>query len=1028
MEDVFCVPIALDAFCLTPYYCDGDDTLQPTRIAPITQPNYTGLRMDSQLLQHDVLDPVDLHSSRPASLNPRITDQGLLGHPIRQNRVGVYIHWSLPLTYRGGAAKAKGAAGYKSEAESAHPIFREVPNRWLIVRRLSVAQPQANAQNYVFKEYEGWVVEADRVWRIDDIDAPANGPNAPSKTVPDLEIDVSSFVGLGSSGSIDDVDVISRQAEVFLGKKSSSDGWTEPTTPKDHIPINVMSSSNPFFTDYTPHNANVFSICDTFLYGDPEKNEYLDSATASYCVMGWHRSEKADPVWPGSDEHLEDLLKSLKLQLSTKDKDAMGDQLNKPFPQSAARMLCHGTLKEVSWSRSSRLKSITTWGDHIGKAFRGNLNMEPVSVGASPLDSLLAFINAHSENMEPEIATLAKDIKLIAGLLLAADDSYDSQIKAQDLLYGNNFGNSDGGIEWHYKNKTDSTGKPAKPPSDTDLQKLAQYNHWQTHYDITTNALAAARWDLWSEWWRLVADFKNDAIADGLKDPKDPVHAKLADIKTKVLKKHRIIVGLLGQQTTLRDTLDRTYQDDKGKDGNFQPTSKDPFFQRNDPTVSLVGIPNPWDDIYLQTSSQALDGTKNALVRFGSELTTQPPGDNQLARQAKCLQSQTDAKSELEETTGKILGEFVKETPGPNSPPSDQAAKPWLKSWNNRQPFFPLFVEIGLIYYHIPKSKWRLETVTAGHPPHTIVRYVVDEDLTSGKFMSDARAISGRVPILPQQALSLSSMISQLLQSNLEDVQSALGEGNIGTIMVKDEKGSFTINKDEVDKLKYLSLPLAGITDQLTTRIAGTHVKPNARIQGQPLRAVNQAWMATQIDKSDDTPIFSIPNPSGKPIKGGKTPVSEIVTLMDAETALTPYGNLEDFSAPHTPPPFKAVTHGQAMITKLNIVDKFGQVIPALASQPRRKDKTQIPPALYPCISDYLMPGHLSDDKSPNVVYKDPSQPGDAYLNRFIQLTPAINQDARLNCDFVLDSNNGYWRKVQDWEQPIWGWVSPICR
>jgi hypothetical protein len=615
--------------------------------------------------------------------------------------------------------------------------------------------------------------------------------------------------------------------------------------------------------------------------------------------------------------------------------------------------------------------------------------------------------------MGGDITKLATDINLMAGLLLAADDSYDSQVKAQDLLYSNNFANSDGGIEWHYK-KMASSGQPAQPPDTESKKKLAQFNHWQTQYDVTTKALAQARWDLWALWWKLVSGFMNDATKQLLQTPKktgdtsspaELLRSELAKRRKDVETTYNLITTLSVQQSHLRQQLDHSYSPNgtitEKDQSDYQPSSKDPFFQRNDPTVSLVGMPNPWNTVYAQTSSNSADGTNNAMLRFGDNVPTQGAVPDNLISQTQCLKSKDGDKFNLDKIAGGILEEFVRDTN--NASGADSEQKPWLKSWNDTQPFFPLFVEIEMIYYHIPWKLWSLETVTSGDLPQTTVRYVVTSDLSASDHMDDVRAISGRVPILPQQALSLSSMIARLLQSNLENVEAVLPSPD-DEIVIKGKDGHVTLNKEEVDKLKYLSLPLSGITHHLTTRVAGTHVKPNARLQGQGVQAVKEAWLATQIDPADDVPIFQC---------------LDVVKAMDAQTALTPYGNLQNFVSEK--PPFKAVTHGQAMITKLNIVDKFGQVIPALPPIPRKKDKAAIPPALFPCISDILAPGTLSDG-SPNVVHRDTSNSGDI-LNRFIQLTPAINQDARLNCDFVLNSEQGYWRKVQDWEQPIWGWV-----
>ena len=66
------VPLKLDAFALTPQTCSGANN----SIAPITQPNYTFLRLHDNLIVPDILDHVDLHQVSPASFNSRITDLG----------------------------------------------------------------------------------------------------------------------------------------------------------------------------------------------------------------------------------------------------------------------------------------------------------------------------------------------------------------------------------------------------------------------------------------------------------------------------------------------------------------------------------------------------------------------------------------------------------------------------------------------------------------------------------------------------------------------------------------------------------------------------------------------------------------------------------------------------------------------------------------------------------------------------------------------------------------------------------------
>lgn len=340
--DNVCVPISVDAFCLTPDCCEGSDRDHPARIAPITQPNYTGLRFDSQIIQHDVLDPVDLHRTKPASLNPRVTDLGSPTHALRKNRIGVYLHWSLPRAYRSGASNASGAKAAdgtdlkppasdpnsggdpsNKNVDPSNPVFRQLPNRWLVVRSLKhdLCEPVGKVS-----DIEGWIVESDRVWKIDQLDGSV-----------DLEIDVAPFV---QSGEADERHTVNKQAEVFLGQKSKAVGWVEPGADNQHIPLTAMSSSNPLFVDYTPHNGNVFSICDNFAYSEGGKTMYLTKASASYCVIGWHSEGKNDP-FVARNKSLKDRLPDLLMQMvETTDNSA------KLASEVDTRLLCHGFVTE----------------------------------------------------------------------------------------------------------------------------------------------------------------------------------------------------------------------------------------------------------------------------------------------------------------------------------------------------------------------------------------------------------------------------------------------------------------------------------------------------------------------------------------------------------------------------------------------------------------------------------------------------------------------------------------------------------
>ena len=178
MENV-CIPIGLDAFTLSAKSCDDPNIL----ISPLTQPAYVGLRLDSSIIQRDILNHVDLHNTTPTASNSRVTDLGSTDAALKKNRLGVYLHWTLPRLYRTGASAD--SKDYKTGTDdptllNQNPVFRRVPNRWLIVRKLKNSVP------HIPTGFTSWVVESDRLRYLTDIDK--ENPQL------DLESEVSPFV------------------------------------------------------------------------------------------------------------------------------------------------------------------------------------------------------------------------------------------------------------------------------------------------------------------------------------------------------------------------------------------------------------------------------------------------------------------------------------------------------------------------------------------------------------------------------------------------------------------------------------------------------------------------------------------------------------------------------------------------------------------------------------------------------------------------------------------------------------------
>jgi len=112
----------------------------------------------------------------------------------------------------------------------------------------------------------------------------------------------------------------------------------------------------------------------------------------------------------------------------------------------------------------------------------------------------------------------------------------------------------------------------------------------------------------------------------------------------------------------------------------------------------------------------------------------------------------------------------------------------------------------------------------------------------------------------------------------------------------------------------------------------------------------------------------------------------------------------------------------------LNIIDKFGQAVALPAPKPKLRVPPPVPEVVHPCLSDILIPDIVENQL--NTVYPEDQQPvqGDWPLCRFMQLTPAINQNSRLNASFLTKSPTPgfpYWNETENDkpESPIFGWI-----
>lgn len=963
---VVCLPVKLDAYVLNPSACG---TFPEATLAPLAQPNFTFLRLDSELIEPDVLPFHDLHNASPASANPRLTD--LATGKLRPERQGVYLHWMLPRVYRSGAAEqtAEGKSGLKK------PNFRAAPDRWLVVRRLHPGfQPSSAMSAGKLKWIEAWVVESNRVRNITDLGLDI-----------DVELECAPFVVADNSGSVDS------QAEIFIGAKTPLGKWTEARSmtgdDASFVRLDVAGAANPLFADFTSHNSNVFSILDNFAYKDAKDNTvYLTQATASYYVLGWHSRPEEDNLnnLGGTDKTIADVFRESFLEL----KDKTGVNLN-TFPE--CRAVCHGAMYGVKYQPST--VGITVPAHDAGKKL-GDKDSHPVTVGTTPLDAVLAYIRSH----EGSTTEVEDDILHLETLLLKQEDDIDSQQEALDMLTANNFKPSqDNGYRWHFSvmPPDTATGGIASSkktnqgfvPTVAQSSNLATLNALQAALDGATRELRQARWELFAKWWNFSAD-GSLVVRKGIDNLKLDTQAQAGIVRS--------LEDKVGRLTDAVETAKKPLVNlvEKG--------SQTPFNRQNDPTILVPGVENPWPIDWLknlkvrlnsQVEPQPLPGTlPESWVDLGTLIKTEIPkrlpkdfqgaASNLLSEFFNLHPNDDPTTDKWAEQPSKLLPVYhdhvteeaePKEGAGPDGVSRDR--------WNARQPFFPLFLEFEVRYYHLEKELWEFGTPdidpVPGNPPRT--RYGLASDV-NGKTQ-DERVIRGRVLVLPQPGF--------LLSTNIQRLFNATASVDLPPDLRTEAQQKELLAK--VEQMAYLSSPMVGFTDHLITLVNGTHIKPTIREPGkalQPLKAAINAGLRAGFD-------------------------GETIKLMGIETTKTPYADYASFA--DTIDPLKPVAHGQFKFTRLDIFDKFGQAISAINPAPANRI-----PAIYPALSEYFHPQRLpGDDRAQaNTVGRDP------YSHcQFAQFPHTINQDARINASFLRldDDTTVGWRPCTEWENPVWG-------
>lgn len=390
----------------------------------------------------------------------------------------------------------------------------------------------------------------------------------------------------------------------------------------------------------------------------------------------------------------------------------------------------------------------------------------------------------------------------------------------------------------------------------------------------------------------------------------------------------------------------------------LQSVSASPFGVRQDPTVLFAGVSSGWPKRFG-------DAVK---VRLSSQIARSVDTSLMFREMNSPDWNQLLDKhfSEMAPFIRPILPEVLGSRNGFALPPAYTGEE----AFNEQQGWFPLFIEWEVEYHHIRFEHWRFEQAA---DQIWCYKLRTDKTLLELPGSADCRSFSGRTPIAPQASSTLSSRIKQLFSRTKPG----------------DKNADLSSLVEQVGVVEYFSTPLVGIRHHLQTLVQGTHVRPDEEDQ-----------VARDV---------------------GLSPAD--LAHLNQFSSKAPYGRLAQVRGEIiTKDPFKPVTHGQFIFTKLTIVDKFGQIVsciePATFERPRS--------ALYPCVSpnffcDPIPKLKRPNDASPwpNTAYEADTKAG---LCQFFQVPPRINQEARLNATFVINRSGSFY-PAAPWENPIWGWI-----
>jgi hypothetical protein len=409
-------------------------------------------------------------------------------------------------------------------------------------------------------------------------------------------------------------------ALAYFGRAVPLGQWPLPDTPTAPLqpPLTAIGPGDPSFAAFQPGTPNVMAFNDLLTN--------MPCATLTYWVAGWYAQPALDPLyslagggangngagWTSEAEWL-DLTQQLGWSVGT-DADLAAAATAAKAWSKAKGLTVPGTGDQQLYPAQILCHGMSYNAKWVGQniAQPTGIPSDPtvtIGVGRTTIEAFGAMVAAQINQANPGTGDeVARTIQALQYHLLDTDFDHTGAPSLDEAIHDGAFGSRRGGTIWTL---APAQGSGSAPLADNLVQALVALNGAQAAADEAARQLAAGQQELYTAWYRACAQFPPPSTPESL--------GYLTSLQTQV------VPGLLSSTqslTTARDTAESTLRallTPLKQPPTLKATPATPFWSPLDPVLSISGLgrafafgddtgPRPDDVLFCRFSGQALTG------------------------------------------------------------------------------------------------------------------------------------------------------------------------------------------------------------------------------------------------------------------------------------------------------------------------------------------------------------------------------------------------------------------------------------